>query len=714
MIYIRNSHRQKLSNQINCRQDSRFPMASLLILFSFFSFSTMTNCYANTEKITLAPGNETAELFHQPLAPPLAASKGSKTITNDWLVNNHLSGWDSPTINWLDTEEIIYSSPSLNPNQEQLIEVVNIETKTKRTLGTGADPIVSPDKQWIAFVQGKDEARQLWIMDKSGQNLKKISQVADGLYPSNYFTKYIWSSDSKQIVLLYKQNYNFEIPDQIAPPSKVELIDISNNQTSTLAAFDTRIKDFSWIPNSNEILFTQERLGPEYKDEINYELISTLNVENKKIRNLAKFNGWQQSLSAKPSPDGKLIAFLYDPESPLFDVTQSIGLIKNDGKGTNDSPEIIRLTQDIKFDSLAWSPEGDKIFVIRSYGAYKQIYSVEIKTGKIKQITFGAKSIQNFSLSPDGTHLAWVDINAHGKQAIRVALNNGKKNKKIFTISSIPKEFSLSEVREIKWNTADYPVPMRGLLLMPQNYEKGKRYPLVVDIHGGGRGSPLILGFFSGGLLTSSPLEWQAWTAKNYAVFVPEFRSSGAFGSLASTRDHLKNHDLLFGDLRDIDAGVDYLIKLGIVDEKKMAAIGFSAGARLANLLTTISHRYQAIISRDGWADDYIMSINLPIQPLFYPEMGGSPWEVPENYLNDSALTHAIGATTPTLFIMGNPKLGGADLFSTVSNLFDLLIQQKVETQYIYYPDEGHTITKLENRKDSFERSIKWIDEHFK
>ncbi|MDP3561572.1 MAG: prolyl oligopeptidase family serine peptidase [Legionellaceae bacterium] len=545
-------------------------------------------------------------------------------------------------------------------------------------------------------------------MDSSGHNLKEISHVTGGLFPSNFFTKYIWSADSKHVVLLYKHNYNYADPDRVTPPSKIESIDIATGQTSSLSSFDTRITYFSWIPHSNEILFTQERMGFEYNDDINYELISTLNVENKKIRTLIKFNGWQQQLSPQASPDGQFIAFAYDPESPLFDATQSIGLIKNDGESNNNSPEIIRLTHDIKCHVPTWLPGGDKIYVKRSYGAYKQIYSVDVQTGKANQITFGAKSIQNFSISPDGSHIAWIDINAHGEQAIRVALSNGDKIKNILAISNIPKGFALSEVREIKWNSLDYPVPMRGLLLMPQHYQKGKRYPLVVDIHGGGRSATLRLE--DGGLFGPTPLEWQIWTGKDYAVFVPEFRSSGSFGSLAITRDHLKNHDLLFADLRDIDAGVDYLIDQGIVDPDRLAALGHSAGARRVNLLTTISHRYQAIVSYEGWADDYITAINNPTQTFLYPEMGGSPWEVPENYLKDSALTHAKGATTPTLFLMGNPKLGGVDPDRTVSDLFELLKKQGVKTEYFYYPDEGHGFEKYENRKDIFENTTKWVD----
>jgi dipeptidyl aminopeptidase/acylaminoacyl peptidase len=75
-------------------------------------------------------------------------------------------------------------------------------------------------------------------------------------------------------------------------------------------------------------------------------------------------------------------------------------------------------------------------------------------------------------------------------------------------------------------------------------------------------------------------------------------------------------------------------------------------------------------------------------------------------------LFHCLGATTPTLFLMGNPDLGGADRYNTVYMLYNALKGQGVETEYVQYDDEGHIFEKSENRRDSLERAIKWIDGH--
>ncbi len=320
-------------------------------------------------------------------------------------------------------------------------------------------------------------------------------------------------------------------------------------------------------------------------------------------------------------------------------------------------------------------------------------------------------NIESYSLFPDGSHLAWIGQDAQATRIIRVASSDGHNARDLAIIPGVPEDLALSEVREVEWTVSDYPAPMRGLLFMPLNYQKGTRYPLIVDIHGGGEGASIHL---MGGILCSSPLEWQMWTAKGYAVFVPEFRSSASFGSLAITRDDLQDHDLINCDIKDIEAGIDSLINQGIVDAHRLAVIGFSAGARRANWLTATRHQFRAVLSKEGYADEWIECLNASPSTRIYQTFGGAPWEVPQNYQKNSALFHCLGATTPTLFLMGNPELGGADHYNTFHMLYNALKGQGVETEYVKYSDEGHVFEKPENQRDSLERTIKWIDEHMK
>jgi len=137
---------------------------------------------------------------------------------------------------------------------------------------------------------------------------------------------------------------------------------------------------------------------------------------------------------------------------------------------------------------------------------------------------------------------------------------------------------------------------------MPHNYSPQKSYPMLVDIHGGGPGSYIYL---AGGILVNTPIEWQMWSAMGIIVFVPEFRSSGVFGSIAITRDIFQNKSLYRADCMDIESGVNALIKDGIVSANAVVALGHSAGARITNWLCVSSTQFCGIISKEGWADEW-------------------------------------------------------------------------------------------------------------
>jgi len=119
-------------------------------------------------------------------------------------------------------------------------------------------------------------------------------------------------------------------------------------------------------------------------------------------------------------------------------------------------------------------------------------------------------------------------------------------------------------------------------------------------------------------------------------------------------------------------------------------------------------HPFKAIVSKEGWADEWLMAGAMPADRVDWM-FGGTPLMVPQNYQKTSAIFHALGATIPTLFLMGNPSLGGSEHFGTVRWLYHALKEQGVPTQYVEYPDEGHVFQRPENLRDAFERVDAWF-----
>ncbi|MBX9787035.1 MAG: prolyl oligopeptidase family serine peptidase [Alphaproteobacteria bacterium] len=650
-------------------------------------------------------------VLDQPLTAPLPARSGTKVITPDWLLSTYQENTERPVVRWLDNTQLLYAYPPKQNNQEWTIELFNVHTGERKVLVEGANPTPSPDSQWIAFTRGKKESKQLWIMDFKGKNAKQLSHIKGGLGDYYQFSfDFAWSPDSKTIALSHQP----DVPYWGKEPqlkSTIDIIDIKTEHTKLITSFDAGIRYLSWFPNGEELLFMKERIGFLYKEEEDREWIQALRIKDRSLRTLAEFDGLQQSLRPTLSPDGKLVAVMYDADNPMFNHMTSLGLVVSDPSNGKEKPPIKRLTYELQLYSPQWSQDSQRIYVRRDYGAYRQIYAIDTKTGEPTQITNAPLNIENYALSPDGSQLAWIGQDAQATRVLRLASSDGRNVKDLAIISGTPKDMALSEVLEVDWKVPDYPSPMRGLLFMPLNYHQGTHYPLIVDVHGGGTGASIHLG---GAILLSTPLEWHMWAAKGYVVFVPELRSSASFGSLAITRDDLKDHDLINCDIKDIEAGVDSLIAQGIVDPQRLAVIGHSAGGRRVNWLTATTHRFKAVISKEGWADEWFESLDELPSKRIYQMFGGAPWEVPQNYQKNSALFHCLGATTPTLFLMGNPDLGGVDRYKTVHMLYNALKGQGVETEYVKYDDEGHIFEKPKNQKDSLERAIKWIDGHMR
>lgn len=648
---------------------------------------------------------------NQPLTPTLSAKSGKTIVTPEYLLELPTLGWIFPNISWLNNAQLIYTIPPTAKQLDWVIELVDVATGKRHVLGIGANAKPSPDQQWIAFTQGEKEKKQLWVMRSDGTGSKQLSNFQDVTNDYRNF-EFEWSPDSKSIALVHQQD--FSDWEKIKPPSSIiEIIDIHIGSSKRIASFETNIQDLSWLPNGEALLFMNIRIGYYYnKDDLTR--IQTFNISTGQTRTLAKFEGLQQCLMPKPSPDGKFVAFMYDADNPVFNYMPSLGIVLIEPISKDTLPPITRLTHELKLYSPRWSHDSQQIYVRRNYGAYRQIYSIDIKTGKVLQITHAALDIKNYAISPDGSQLAWNGLDAQASYMIRVAASNGHNVRTLVFIPGTAQEVALSEVREIDWQVLSYPNRLRGLLFMPLNYQKDTKYPLIVDIHGGVAGASINL-MVAGSILVNTPLEWHMWAAKGYAVFVPEIRSSGSFGSLAITRDHHRDHDLINCDIKDIEAGVDELIKQNLVDPKSIAVIGFSAGARRVNWLLTASKKFCAAISKDGWADDWIPCMHKSFsKQQLYAMFGGTPWEVPKNYLKNSALYHCKEVSIPTLFLMANPELGGVDPEQTTHMLYNAIKAQGVETEYVKYSDEGHVFEKTENRRDALARTIKWIDSYMK
>jgi dipeptidyl aminopeptidase/acylaminoacyl peptidase len=241
-----------------------------------------------------------------------------------------------------------------------------------------------------------------------------------------------------------------------------------------------------------------------------------------------------------------------------------------------------------------------------------------------------------------------------------------------------------------------------GWMLKPPGFDASKKYPLLFLIHGGPQGAWHD--------------EWHArWNfglfgAPGYAVVAINPRGSTGYGQ--------KFTDQISGDwsgrvYEDLMNGLDHVLKTyEFLDESRMAAAGGSFGGYMANWIEGHTDRFRCLVSHAGVFD--LGSEYGATEELWFPEweFGGTPWDKPEVYRAQSPSTYVADFHTPMLVLHGALDFRVPD--GQGIGLFSALQRRGVPSRFVYFPDEGHWITKPANRVVWWNEIHDWLAKYLK
>ena len=261
-------------------------------------------------------------------------------------------------------------------------------------------------------------------------------------------------------------------------------------------------------------------------------------------------------------------------------------------------------------------------------------------------------------------------------------------------------EFLLPRQEVISWPGADG-VTVEGIIYYPHNYDPGKRYPLVVQTHGGPASSDKY------GLSRSISRYNPVLTSHGYIVLQPNYRGSTGYGD-----DFLR--DMVGGYYRqshlDVMAGVDYLIDQGIADPDRLVKMGWSAGGHMTNKIITHTDRFKAASSGAGAVNWIGMYAQSDVRTYRTPWFGGSPWQKDapiDVYWDHSPLKDISNVTTPTLVMVGRNDLRVP--FSQSLELYRALKSLGVPTHLYVAPREPHGWRELRHRLYKINVELEWF-----
>lgn len=280
--------------------------------------------------------------------------------------------------------------------------------------------------------------------------------------------------------------------------------------------------------------------------------------------------------------------------------------------------------------------------------------------------------------------------------------NNFVKKFEVMDIGSIYFKKPLAKSEILTWKGAK-DEEVEGILYYPVTYEKGKKYPLVLMIHGGPYGADMD--FFSAGI--TRPMHMYA----ERGAFVLRVNYHGSSNYGLAFGESIAGHYYEY-EVPDIEKGVDMLIAKGLVDEDKLGFMGWSNGAILGTGVILQTERYKAASLGAGdvnWTSDYgNCAFGVSFDNYYF---GGPPWEKLDHYIEKSPLFQIHKITTPVLIFHGTkdravPYSQGWEYYRALQQI------GKAPVRFISFPGEGHGPRKLSHMRRKVTEDMRWFEKY--
>jgi dipeptidyl aminopeptidase/acylaminoacyl peptidase len=579
---------------------------------------------------------------------------------------------------------------------------VKIPIGSKRT---DFDPAWSPDSKTLAVFSsaGEGEQRQLWIVRADGSNSKKLTNL------NGYAGRPHWSHDGKHIAFLYIEGAGGGGPLMAAPTTtgvidtaihnqRIAVLDIASGQLRQVSPENLHIYDYDWSPNDKAFVATAAP-GP---GDNNWWIaqIYTIDTVNGGAKSIYKPS--LQIAVPRWSPDGTSIAFIEGLMSDegfhggdLFTISASGADVQDRTKDRKSS-----------VSSLFW-PTPDRILFTEYVGGGGAISEVTLADNSVRTLWKGAEAFHafgnfpNFAISKDGKVAAADRSTFETPPEIWVGPIGEWRQ---LTNNNSALSATWGKAENLEWSSEG--LNIQGWLLNPVKVEPGRKYPMVLLIHGGP--SSAVTPDWPAGFGMSRAII-AALSSRDYYVLMPNPRGSYGQGE-EFTRANVK--DLGGGDLRDILAGIDAAIKKYPIDPAHLGVTGWSYGGYMTMWTVTQTNRFHAAVAGAGianWQSYYGQNL---IGQWMIPFFGASVYDDPAVYDKSSPIKFIKNVKTPTLVIVGE-----RDAECPASQSYEFWHALKtlgVPTQLIIYPGEGHLFLDPKHQADRLDQTVGWFDRYLK
>ncbi len=610
------------------------------------------------------------------------------------------------------------------------------------TSGTrDGSPRWSPDGAELAFIRaplkdGKPQPAQIFLLAMAGGEARQLTDVPRGAASP------AWSPDGRTIAFTsntgpkdavkkkegeresdvrvitratYRSNGSgYGDPSRhthiwtIAVPSEATALPQPKQLTS--GEFDEQ--GIAWSPDGTRLYFSSNRVEEPYYFPQDSDLYF-VPASGGDIVKVASIDGSIGGIA--PSPDGKRLAFTGTPEkTPVRSFDQADLFVTDATPGA--TPRNLTTAYDFEIgggiggDQRAprgaggsvpvWSSDGQNLFVVVSEHGSANIKRVNAATGNVDAYTSGKQDVMSYTSVPGTDRLALVISTPTKIGDLYVASPAAPPTQLTRLNDDLFKTIAQREPEEI-WYPSFDGRKIQGWILKPPDFEEGKKYPLILEIHGGPHSAY--------GYTYTHEFSWMA--AKGFVVLYTNPRGSTSYGQDFA---NIIQFNYPGDDYKDLMAGVDEVVKRGYIDEKHLGVTGGSGGGVLTNWTIGHTTRFAAAVSQRSIADWsgfwYTADFTL-FQPTWFR---AAPWQDPQDFVRRSPITYIANVTTPLMLIEGEadyrtpPSDGGEQMFRALKFL-------KKPVVMVRFPGESHELSRSGqpwHRVERLQHIVGWFEKY--
>ena len=557
-------------------------------------------------------------------------------------------------------------------------------------------PRWSPDGKYLAFLSTRDGTKaQVWLLPMTGGEAGRLTNFDSGISTIE------WSPDSTRLLGLVRTGPAPSTKSDVRHYSRIKyklndsgffddlrahivVVDVKTRVAKQITSGDQwNDKDAHWAPDSTRIVFVSDRSGKEF------DL-----TENENVWVTPAGGGPLEKITAQAgayggpvwSPDGQRIAYLGDTDAEDIPLLYIASLT-----GKPEAPAGRDLDQPV--NQLTWAEQGKALYFYSPVHGETHMFRYELASGRATPMTTGARAVKSFTIHESSRTMAYLANDFEHLDDVWVRdISGGPERQLTHLNADLWAHLAIARVEPMTYRASDG-WEVEGFLVKPVGWEAGKKYPMVLSIHGGPSGMYGV----------DWNHEFQGYAARGWAVFYTNPRGSTGYG-----RKFQRGVAMEWGGkaYTDIMTGVDEVLKRNPwIDADRLGITGGSYGGYMTNWTTTQTNRFKAAVTLRSVSNFVSDEGTRDYAYLHDRDFGGDLYHAFDLFWKYSPIRLADKVKTPTLVLHSEndyrvPIEQGEQWFRALQHF-------GVTSELVIFPRENHNLTRTGEPRHLVE-SLNW------